>query len=273
MDLDFNLLDANEQLLEEMAEEIDPYFLRLHDFLFNKLRSTEQPLSLFSTTSFAPKVDSLREGIFITLRRQEFYSARILFRASIEHTVKAQYLFFETTRNKNDQVGIDYWAFGSDQETVNYVKSLENAYKILRIKPNKSAAEILRDIGIISEEKSANLIKKKTEQFLYKKMVESVANSLNSSREDSLLSTILPRYSELSSYVHGGPASVDGGGLSQESFEEMIEASTFFSLLTKYTSYNLIYKYDKEIEPLASITMKYLTKFISNGVNHPQKDS
>lgn len=265
-----NLLHENELLLEKFAKEIDPYFLRIRDFLFEKLKTTDRPLSIYSLSTFVPKVDSLRNGIFITLSRDEHYSANILFRAIIEHSVKAIYIWVKILTSSDDQIGIDYWTFGQDRENVDYVKSLENTYKILNIKPPQSAKDILNEIGVTSEEKSLNLIREKSEQFVYKNMVAYLAISQKDIPGPSLFNSILTKYSELSSFVHGGPASVKAF-CQDEQLKEMIEISTFFSLLTKWTAYLVMAKYDSRIEPIFEITNKYLEHFFEEEQSNNQE--
>ena len=47
-------------MLEELAEEIEPHLPVMEGFLPN-LKSTDKPLSIFSMASFFPKVESIRK--------------------------------------------------------------------------------------------------------------------------------------------------------------------------------------------------------------------
>lgn len=251
-----------EDMLEELAEEIEPHLPLVPDFLSN-LKKTDKPLSIFSVTSFFPKVESIRAGIFEVAKIEEYYSLNILFRSLIEHFVKAQYIWMKTVGNKDDEIGIDYWVFGQDQENIDYVKALQQSYSLVGITPKTSSIETLKEMGVISKDKSANQIRKKSEQFKYKKMTHYIATQLKTKENGSapLLSSIFPRYSELSSCVHGGPDSVEAYEKGPEAVKEIIEMATFVSIYTRWSAFILFYQYEKRIEPLCQITQKYLHKF------------
>ena len=52
-----------ENMLEELAEDIEPHLPLIPKF-FSNIKITDKPLSIFSMTSFIPKVESIRIGIF-----------------------------------------------------------------------------------------------------------------------------------------------------------------------------------------------------------------
>jgi hypothetical protein len=251
-----------ENMLEELAEEIEPHLPLMYEFLSN-LKCTDKPLSIFSMTSFLPKVESIRCGIFEVAKIDEYYSLNILFRSLIEHFVKAQYIWMKTVGNKNDEIGIDYWLFGQDQEYIDYAKALQQSYSLVGISPEKSPVETLKEMGVISNDKSVNQIRRKSEQFKYKNMTLFIADQLKAKENGvaPILSSIFPHYSELSSCVHGGPESVGAYGKGPEAVKEIIDMATFASLYTRWLAFTLLYQYEKSVEPLCQITQKYLHKF------------
>lgn len=251
-----------ENMLEELAEEIEPHLPLMYEFLSN-LKSTNKPLSIFSTASFFPKIESIRIGIFEVAKIDEFYCLNILFRSLIEHFVKAQYIWMKTVGNKNDEIGIDYWVFGQDQENIDYAKAIQQSYSLVGISAEVSPVETLKEMGVISKEMSVNQIRKKSEQFKYKNMIHYIAGQLKAKENSAapILSTIFPRYSELSSCVHGGPDSVRAHGKGPEAVKEILEMATFASLYTRWSAFILFYQYEKGLELLCQITQKYLHKF------------
>lgn len=253
-----------ENMFEELAEEIEPHLPLMQEFLSkSKLKSTDKPLSIFSMTSFFPKVESIRIGIFEVAKIDEYYSLNILFRSLIEHFVKAQYIWMKTVENKNDEIGIEYWLFGQDQENIDYAKALQQSYSLVGIIPKVPPVETLKEMGVISKDKSAKQIRKKSEQFKYKNMIYYIAGQLKAKENGAapILGSIFPRYSELSSYVHGGPGSVGAYGKGSEAVKEILEMATFASLYTRWSVFMLLYQYEKSFEPLCQITQKYLHKF------------
>ncbi|MBU0468992.1 MAG: hypothetical protein KJ736_08030 [Candidatus Omnitrophica bacterium] len=251
-----------EDILEELAEEIEPHLQLIPEF-FSKIKDTDKPLSVFSMSTFFPKIESIRLGIFEVAKIEEYYSLNILFRSLIEHFVRAQYIWMKTVENKNDEIGIDYWVFGQDQENIDYAKALQKSYSTIGINPEVSPIETLKKIGVISKDKSQNKIRKKVDQFKYSNMIHFIANRMKSKEnsEAPILFSIFPRYSELSSCVHGGPDSVGSYQKGPKAMKEIVEMATFSSLHIRWLSNVLFYQYDKSIEPLCQITRKYLHKF------------
>ncbi len=251
-----------EDLLEELAEEIEPHLQLIPEFL-SKIKDTDKPLSIFSMFSFFPKVESIRIGIFEVAKIDEYYSLNILFRSLIEHFIKAQYIWMKTVGGKNDEIGIDYWLFGQDQENIDYAKALQQSYSLVGITPEISPVETLREMGVISKDQSTNQIRKKSDQFKYKNMTHFIADQLKSKENGAapILISIFPRYSELSSCVHGGPDSAGAYGKGSEAVTEIVKMATFGSLYTRWSTYILFYQYEKRVEPLCQITQKYLHKF------------
>lgn len=251
-----------EGFLEDLAEEIEPHLDLIPEFL-STLKETDKPLSIFSMTSFFPKIESIRLGIFEVAKIEEYYSLNILYRSLIEHFIKAQYIFMKTVENKDDEIGIDYWVFGRDQENIDYAKALSQSYGLIGINPEKEPMDALKEIGVLSKEKSASLIRKKTDQFKYKNMTHYIADQINTKETGvaPILGSIFPRYSELSSCVHGGPDSVSSHENGPASITEILEMATFSSLYTRWSSLILFYQYSEKVEPLCQITQKYLHQF------------
>jgi len=255
-------LDSISELVENLAEEVEPHLHVYRDFLFS-IRERDKPLSLFSSSSFHPKIESIRIGIFETAEADEHYSVNILYRSLIEHFVKAQYLWMRTLEVDTDEVGIDYWLFGNAQETVDYAKSLRDAYELLGVDLEREPLDILRDMKILGEQHSNRSIKNRMEQFRYKNMTRYIAEAINAKQTQSapILSSVFPRYSELSSCVHGGPAATTEFSRATADISEAVDISTFASLYIRWSVYLLFYQYDKKMEPLVQITNRYLKKF------------
>lgn len=263
-----------EEMLEDLAEEIEPHLPVIPEFL-SRLNDIDKPLSVFSTTSFLPKIESIRIGVFEVAKKEEYYSANILYRSIIEHFVKGQYLWMKTLDNEDDEVGIDYWVFGQDNERIAYARSLQHAYELVGIVPRQSPIETLKEMGVVSKEKSSNLIRRKSEQFGYRNMTVYLAQNLKEKNTGTahILSGVFPRYAELSSCVHGGPESVGTYEKGPNSVKEIVDMSTFMSLSTRYCSFLLMYQYEKEMASLCNVTRKYLQRFFESDATDAQEAS
>lgn len=140
----------------------------------------------------------------------------------------------KTVENKDDEIGVDYWIFGRDQENIDYAKALSRSYGLIGITPQKEPVDALKEMGIPSTEKSASLIRRKTDQFKYKNMRHFIATQINTKETGvaPILGSIFLRYSELLSCVHSGPDSVSAYEHGPASISEILEMATFSSLYT-----------------------------------------
>lgn len=263
-----NRISEIEDFLEDLAEELEPDFYDIPKILKNML-DTNQPLSIFSATLFAPKIDSIRAGIFEVAKIEENYSLQILYRSLIEQFIKCQYISMKAMSSSDDTIGIDYWLFGQDQEKIDYVKSVVDSYSMIGIKPKMDPDKFLEEAGVIGSSKSKSLIRKKTDQFRYKNMTRYISDALNSTEDStfSILKFIFPLYSELSSCVHGGPGSINAYDLTDERVVNIINIATFATLFTKYLTFLHYFQFDNRAKLLCQVTKKYLDKFVKHNLD------
>lgn len=250
-------------LLEDLADEVDDK-LPLMKQAMDGVSDSDQPLSIFAVFSFFTRVESICLSIFALAKNQEYYSLGILFRSLLEHFVKAQYINYKVLELSDDSIGIDYWVFNREKEEIDYVKALSNSYALHGLEPAKPPIEILKDIGVISKEKSARQIRAKVEQFTYKNMIQYLSN-VGAGKEAgplSLLSKMLPEYSTLSSFVHGGPESANAYELGEDRMNNIVLHATFATLMSRYCLLVLLYQRDKRVEPLLIISQNYLGRFL-----------
>jgi len=260
-------LDKLEQLLEDLAEEIEPHMHLIKSFL-DTIKLTDKPVSLFSATSMFPRVESIRIGIFNLAKVEEYYSINILYRSLIEHFIKSQYLFLKTTEQKDDSIGITYYLSGQEKEKYDYVKSIVKTYEAHNIDISDHSDGIFKQFNIDLDAKKIKELKNNAKQFFFKNMVTYVATRMTKAGalELSLLNTVLPAYSHLSSSVHGGATSVFASSYAEENITGILGGSVYMSLLTRLCSYILARKYNSEYAVLYSITRRYMADFIQNYV-------
>lgn len=251
--------DDLEDLLEELAEKQEPFMALIPNFLSN-IKAIDKPISVFSTFSFLPRIESIRAGIFEMAKIDDIYSAKILYRSLIEHWVKFQFLLLKTLEAKDDAVGIDYWFFGQGQENLDFLKSLKSIRSFLNINDDKLPIDELKDLGAIPKELSGTKIQSRLDQFKYKNMTNYLIENYSKSSKKSEMNCFLevfPRFSLLSSYVHGGPDSIKSEGPLNDNFNVIINTATIASLSTRQFSFLLLYQYDKGFGELVNIAREY----------------
>jgi hypothetical protein len=116
-------------------------------------------------------------------------------------------------------------------------------------------------MGILDGTKSKRLIQRKTDQFKYKNMINFIVETLGDEGIGSFLAPIFPIYSALSSYVHGGPDTINAYSVEQSTTESIVDFATFASLAARMDSYVHYYQFDKRAEPLVHLAQKYISLF------------
>jgi hypothetical protein len=248
-----------ENFLEELSEKEDPFMGLFPEFL-SSIKERDKPLSIFSTISFLPRVESIRAAIFETAKIDDIYTTKILYRSLIEHWIKFQFLFLRTIEEKDDTIGMDYWFFGSSQENLDFVKSVNNVKVYLGIGDDKLPIDQLKEFGALPEEMSSRQLQSKLEQFKYKSMTNYLIGAYSEELDkDGLrwLYEVFPRFSLLSSYVHGGPDAIGGGDPLEDSLTTIVKNSVEALLWVKQFSYILMYQYDKRFGELVNLSREY----------------
>jgi hypothetical protein len=253
------LIDERENFFENLAEDIEPHLPTIKTHILN-FKISAKPLSHFSLFSMFPRIESIRLGIYASARINESYSSNILFRSLLQHTIKFNYLFMKTISLTSDEVGIDYWTFGNRQENIDYMKNLAAGYALFGINPAKPLLEIFKELGIVSADSSQSAIKQRAEQFQFKKMVRYITDQ-TVKKKDYETSTVLqffPLYSELSSFVHGGPQSISK---TRVDVKTAIDISSVSSLSARHMHMIAGYQYDKQLHDVTIICKKYLDDY------------
>lgn len=152
----------------------------------------------------------LKNSIYDCYESQSVYSAKILFRCLIEYFLRHSYIFTRFVDEKKDDVGVDFYNYCDMGENFDYYKALRSSQKIFdpSLIDDDSDWEKLKSFNTDFSSISPSDLKRKVEQFQHKKIIKylnevQTKNSIN----NDFLKKIIPLYSELSSYVHGGPQS------------------------------------------------------------------
>lgn len=249
-----------EKLLDELAEKKEP-FLELVPRFFSNIKEIDKPISVFSTSSFLPRIESIRAGIFEVSKIDDIYSAKILFRSLIEHFVKFQFLLMKTLDANDDTVGIDYWLFGQAQENLDFVKSVKTLRTFLNLNDDKLPIVELKNLGAIPQELSNAKIQTRLEQFKYKNMTNYLLENYSKTSEISWLLKVFPRFSLLSSYIHGGPDAIKSEDPLNDDIDSIVYTATMATLSTEYFTFNLLFQYDKKFSDLVNLTREYIELF------------
>lgn len=188
----------------------------------------------------------------------------------------AQYILFESVRIGSDTLGSEYYKFADASEKLQLGSAYKRAGEILF--PQKSfndVFEVLKEMFPVFEGYSKKDIKNKTVKFNYRQIIEYLYDLFyvqqnEKGNENNFLVNLIPEYSDLSSYVHGGPVadntilSLSEKGQSAieeeliEVFYKTIMLSTHFSSLL----YMMAIKFDDKYKEIFSNIHSELQKLM-----------
>lgn len=255
--------------LREIDFEIHNIFEKNGPVIIEFTKSDKIPKTSNTFLLFITKTNFIKEAIFELSESQEIYSINILFRSLIEHFLRFQYMFFRVLMDKNDSIGDDYIRFCSLSENIDTGKAWKDVAKILDTNPTADPYEILKEVKPDYKDFSKDDIIKKAEQFRYKNIIQFINNKLNKDQtfeRNEFLLKIIPIYSDLSSFVHGGPSA------DQALFETMdmnkrieavknkVELAFIIAGTVKLFSYFVFYQYDKRLGDAFAQTRKLIDK-------------
>ncbi|MFC1622784.1 hypothetical protein ACFL16_00120 [Patescibacteria group bacterium] len=234
----------------EVITEIMPVFL---DFVkYCKHKNTILALSAFHT-----HLSNLKNAIIDTSETNNLYSTKALYRVYLEHWLKGVYILERYTREKNDNVGIEYNNLGKIGEELQYGNSLKAVGAMIDMEAKKldvwdTLCEFSPELKKIDKKEiKSNIVK-----FQYRNIVKYLSDNNSPVKDWALI--IIPEYSELSSYVHGGASATSEYANSYDKqfkeYKGMIRFSINTSRLFSYSLFLLMLRNasdkEKKILPL-----------------------
>ncbi|MBX7150006.1 DUF433 domain-containing protein [bacterium] len=189
-------------------------------------RELEEAFSLIETTNCPNTVrtfirliiyaDDIRDSIFLLAKESNLYSLNILYRALLEHYVRAYYVYLRYSTEKNDNAGNDYIEFLDLNERINLAKAWRKQLnRIIQMNSAKTVnfdyMRIFRKENPSIEHYSEQELLKKGKDFQFSKLIEYINSHPMLSKFDWTIEFffIYVKYSKLSSTVHGGPRAID----------------------------------------------------------------
>lgn len=221
-------------------------------------------------------------GILDLVLEDNIYSSKILLRSLIEHCVKLDYLTQKSLTSKNDNIFKEYLLFNDLAEELQYLKGLNYTSKILnKTEIDNEALQDLINRKPEIKQYSENQIFEKASQFTFRNMFKFInetkdrdpfdLNNDNYRKGFEAFLHIGALYSDLSSFVHGGP-SADKFVLlmhldkEEQDFEvlnmiEQVMAMNFYACIIFIAFCNkLDNKYDPNIQRIFDCQLEYYDK-------------
>lgn len=253
--------------ITKQYNQITETFSRLRTEIEKDIHSSNYGNGLKALLYCSDKIDEI--GIIIQLEQINFYTSQVLMRVVFEHFLISDFIFTRSFKEKSDKVGEEYYKHYFCGE---FFKRKSYSVQVDEIaegkKRKRSSLEIIKEnypeFESLSENDFAEINRIKNSFYDLKKIGEYLISSesekhtiqdFNKAKLD-----LIKRYSDLSSYVHGGPiAEQDYLSKNNNEKEQIInENRDWFKIASKQSKLNLFnlcamdfgFKYLKELEKL-----------------------
>lgn len=272
------LSDIAKPYIEKIADELQSIFTEDLGLLITVHKNYNDAFR--GLPLFLVRVLKLSKGILSLVAEDNLYSAKALLRSLVEHTFKVEFLIDKSLIEANDNIYKEYFLFCDLSEELQYQKSLD--FKVQKLGEAEIDEEAYQDLIKRKPELkkySKNQINEKENQFTFR----NIFRFLNEGKDknDSLgedLKTYYGAYlhtgaiySDLSSFVHGGPFAekfefiihLDEDEHNQEILDivENVMVMHFVACLTICSFFSkLDKKYEENIKKIVSHQMEYYNK-------------
>lgn len=241
----------------KLDSEIQDVFAENVSLICELLQTIEYPKTGNLILLFITRSNFIKEGIWDLYKAQNHYSMNILLRSMMEHYLRFIYLFIRFNTEKDDSAASEYIKFFALSEDVSIGKAWEEVRNFKSDRQKHDPFALFREINKNYQKYTPLVISEKSAQFKDKFLLKFIGKYINtnkSNKHNSLIKKIIPLFSELSSFVHGGPIlensfSRDGSEKELETeLVRIVELSFSISTSVLILSLELFSIYNPELE-------------------------
>lgn len=197
--------------LEVTREKNDEYFEVIKELMpifFHYSKKCSHKKTTLALIAFQTHLSTLKNAIIDLSEENNIYSIKALYRIFLEHWLKGTYIWVRYTKEQNDNIGIEYNSLGRIGEELKYGNSIKHVSIILDAETkNLDVWDTLCKYDKKLTELNKKDITDNIKKFEYKSIAQYLVD--NKAPGADWVATIIPEYSELSSFIHGGPGASD----------------------------------------------------------------
>ncbi len=191
--------------ITEIKYRFDEAFFEKHKKIVNAMLNSKIPKSGKLFLFFMTITNDLSLSISHLIERGDYYGIKVLFRTQIENYLRFMYIWMRCCKEKNDNCANEFYdilAFKEIKDELNTMKRRCNDDS------NKTNIyDAFRDIKPEYSHLTNRDIERKTSQFAYKNLATFIHDNISKDKQgDSIVLMLMSMYSELSTFVHGGPS-------------------------------------------------------------------
>lgn len=191
--------------IKKLDFEINEVYASVTVELAEAMKTSSCKHTLMNLYRLVASCESLKSGIEDAFQSCNLYVSKSLLRSLVEHFLRFNYLCFSHVENESDSVAREFSEFCALKEEMDSIKAINFKNKIIG-SDEIDVNEAIRAKFPNAKKLSNNQIDKFSQKWAYKRIVHHISNLDidGSAGIADFLSTLVPLYSQLSSFIHGG---------------------------------------------------------------------
>lgn len=199
--------------IEERLQQHAEYFKKVEQFIQSNDIELTYPIYLKATNEIAEKLSNLLKGLMAVGKESNLYCCYVIYRTLLEHFYKSFFLMVnlvdDTSEKASEHYDTHYFISEFLAEELGYLdlEDLQNEAEkrtdFVQYIQNKF--ETLKEFDKANQRELSEAIKK----FNLKEIVKTLHKKFSENKESKWIADffaeVLPEYSQLSTYIHGGP--------------------------------------------------------------------
>jgi DNA polymerase III delta prime subunit len=223
---------------QEINERVSKIYIDNIPKLIAWADSKDNAETIKSIIGLANGCHEIKSGILNFINVNNIYCANILFRSLIEHYSKFLMVVYRFSKENNNSVGLDNLIYAKAYE----IKSYGNALKLHKNLRGEDDSKVDYSVAIrkFSEDaanKKSEELKSASEQFNYRNVVKHFESDENNFFKEQLdvFAPMILEYSELSTFVHGGPEANENGADNSDEYKRRIFENSIMLVSAVYS--------------------------------------
>ena len=194
------------QKITEMKCSSDGTFLEKHKTIIDAMLNSKIPISGKLFLFFITITNDLSLSISHLIEQGDYYGIKVLFRTQIENYLRFMYIWARCCKEKNDNCANEFYDVLAFKEIKDELNTIKKRYKYDSTKAN--IYDTFRQIKPEYSHLTNSGIERIISQFAYKNLATYIhENICKDKQRDTVVLRLMSTYSELSTFVHGGPSS------------------------------------------------------------------
>lgn len=188
--------------IREKHETLVRFVERVNPRIPEAMKGTALERTSDVMTSFVMRLEFLTKGIMDLAEAGNLYGTYALFRVFLEHILRTLAMFLKTSDEGSDAFAEQYLQL-QVAEAFEYLQACKLAGLEIGAEPKSVLEEWFTEAKTLSDKEVRTL----ADPFRYRKLITTIRNLVGDT-PPNFLTKILPNYSELSGFVHGGPTAM-----------------------------------------------------------------